>query len=99
LSCSLHGAIFSDSTPPTFPPSWRYANWPDTNATFVSARLFDADTALAVGFVNQPGMFVAGLALIKLFARRDLVEAHRAFVRRVHRPRRMERDFGRERWI
>ena len=50
-----------------------------------------------VAFAAHLGGFVAGAALIKLFARRDLVEAHRRHVR--YRGRRVVfRDFGRDRW-
>ncbi len=51
-----------------------------------------------VAFAAHLGGFVAGAALIKLFARRDLVEAHRRHVRNVER-RVVFRDFGRDRWM
>jgi membrane associated rhomboid family serine protease len=45
-----------------------------------------------VAFVAHLGGFVAGLALIKLFAKRELVEAHRA------RRRVLFRQFGGDGW-
>ena len=50
-----------------------------------------------VAFAAHLGGFVAGAALIKLFARRDLVEAHRRHVRNQER-RVVFRDFGRDGW-
>ena len=50
-----------------------------------------------VAFAAHLGGFVAGAALIKLFARRDLVEAHRRYVRNLER-RVVFRDFGRDGW-
>jgi membrane associated rhomboid family serine protease len=52
-----------------------------------------------VAYMAHMGGFVAGLALIKLFARRNLVEAHRKYVRNLQRPRVAQRDFGRDRWF
>jgi len=51
-----------------------------------------------VAFAAHLGGFVAGVALIKLFARRDLVEAHRRHLRNQER-RVVFRDFGRDRWM
>ncbi len=51
-----------------------------------------------VAFAAHLGGFVAGAALIKLFARRDLVEAHRRHVRNLER-RVVFRDFGMDRWM
>jgi membrane associated rhomboid family serine protease len=50
-----------------------------------------------VAFAAHLGGFVAGAALIKLFARGDLVEAHRRHLRNQER-RIVFRDFGRDRW-
>ncbi len=50
-----------------------------------------------VAFAAHLGGFVAGAALIKLFARRDLVEAHRRHVRNLER-RVVFRDFGMDGW-
>lgn len=50
-----------------------------------------------VAYAAHLGGFVAGAALIKLFARRDLVEVHRRHLRNQER-RVVFRDFGRDRW-
>jgi membrane associated rhomboid family serine protease len=50
-----------------------------------------------VAYMAHLGGFVAGVVLIKLFAKGDLVEAHRRHVLQQHR-RVVFRDFGRGRW-
>jgi membrane associated rhomboid family serine protease len=51
-----------------------------------------------VAFAAHLGGFVAGAALIKLFVKRDLFEAHRRHLRNQQR-RVVFRDFGRDRWL
>jgi membrane associated rhomboid family serine protease len=50
-----------------------------------------------VAYMAHLGGFVAGVVLIKLFAKGELVEAHRRYVLQRHR-RVVFRDFGRGRW-
>jgi membrane associated rhomboid family serine protease len=57
-----------------------------------------AEARGGVAFMAHLGGFVAGVALIKLFARAQLVEEHRRALRALQNRRLVFRDFSGDRW-